>query len=181
MPRKLFKRWSPDPHRIRRYPGLRFLGKVLHDPNLLHLNRHSVSEAVFLGVFLAFLPIPGQIPLAAIGALLLRCNLPIAIALVWITNPLTFAFIFFACYKLGLWILNLHPHHVHFQFTWEWMTQNFMPIWPPLVLGCLIMSLFLSCTSYLVVQWSWRWHTVKKWNARKARRQSSSASKKTHS
>jgi len=170
MPRKLFKQWSPHPSRILSYPGLRFLGKLLHDPNLFHMNRHSVAEATFLGVFLAFLPIPGQIPLAAAGALLLRCNLPIAVALVWITNPVTFAFIFYGCYKLGLWILNAQPQSIEFELSWQWMSSHFLPIWPPLVLGCLITALFLSCAAYLTVQWSWRWHISRKWLARKEKR-----------
>ena len=170
MPRKIFKRLFPNPHNIRNYPGLRFLGTLLHDPNLFHMNRHSVSEAFFLGLFLAFLPFPGQIPLAAIGALLLRCNLPIAFALVWITNPFTFPFIFYACYKLGIWILGVPHHPVHFTLTWDWLQNNFLPIWPPLMLGCLICSLFFSCAGYLLIQWSWRWHTSKRWKARHARR-----------
>lgn len=170
MPRKTFKRWFPNPHRIRNLPGLGFLGKLLHDPNLFHMNRHSVSVAFFLGLFLAFLPVPGQIPLAALGALLLRCNLPIAIALVWITNPLTFPVVFYFCYKLGAWVLNIPPHHTHFAFTWEWLQENFLSIWPPLVLGCLMCSLFFSCAGYLAIQWTWRWHVSNRWRVRKSRR-----------
>ncbi len=170
MPRKTFKRWFPKPHNLLAHPGLGFLGKLIHDPNLFHMNRHSVSEAFFLGIFLAFLPFPGQIPLAAIGALMLRCNLPIAMALVWITNPLTFPFIFYFCYRLGVWILDVPHRHVSFSLSWEWLQNNFLPIWPPLMLGCLICALFFSCSAYLAVQWSWRWHIVKKWRSRKASR-----------
>lgn len=170
MPRKIFKRWFPSPHKIRNYPGLRFLGTLLHDPNLFHMNRHSVSVAFFLGLFLAFLPFPGQIPLAAAGSLILRCNLPIAVSLVLTTNPFTFPFVFYFCYKLGAWILDIPPHHAQFSFTWEWLQENFQAIWPPLVLGCLICSLFFSCAGYLAIQWSWRWHTSKRWRQRKEQR-----------
>jgi len=170
MPRSLIKRWIPDTHNIGSYPGLRFLGSLRHDPNLFHLNRHSVSEAFFLGLFIAFLPIPGQVPLAAFGALLLRCNLPISMALVWVTNPFTFPFVFYGCYKLGVWILNIPHNPVSFSLSWEWLQNNFLPIWPPLVLGCLICALFFSCLGYLIIQWTWRWHITQKWNARKAHR-----------
>ena len=169
MPRKTLSRWFPRPEQILKYPGLRFLGKLIHDPNLFHLNRHSVSTAFFLGLFLAFLPIPGQIPLAAMGALMLRCNLPIAFALVWITNPLTFPFVYYACYQLGLWILNEPPTTASFAISWDWIRHGLLPIWRPLLLGCLICSLFFGCAGYLIIQWSWRWRVYKKWQTRGAR------------
>ncbi len=95
MARNLLKRFIPTPAAIKSNPALHFLGDLLHDPNLFHLNRHSVSVAFFWGLFIALLPIPGQMPVAAGAALLLRCNLPITVALVWITNPFTMPFFFF--------------------------------------------------------------------------------------
>ena len=34
MPRRLFKRYMPDPEYLKGHPTLRHLGQVLHDPNL---------------------------------------------------------------------------------------------------------------------------------------------------
>lgn len=166
MPRKLFKRCLPEPHKVRDARSLQFLGNLLHDPNLFHLNRHSVSVAFAVGLFLAFLPIPGQIPLAAMLAFWLRCNLPLAVALVWISNPLTFPVIFFFCYKLGLWFLEEPYTRISFEFSWSWFTNEFLRIWKPLTLGSLIVSIFASCAGYLVVQWSWRWAVIRRWKKR---------------
>ena len=57
MPRRLFKRYMPDPEQIRNHRSLRFLGKLLHEPNLWHLNRRSVSRAMAMGLFAAFVPL----------------------------------------------------------------------------------------------------------------------------
>src|SRR3546814_2139222 len=99
MPRRLFKRYMPDPASIREHKSLRFLGSLLHDPNLWHLNRHSVARAMAVGLFAAFLPIPLQMLLAAALAITVRGNLPIAVSLVWLTNPLTIPAVFFCSYQ----------------------------------------------------------------------------------
>ncbi len=170
MPRNTLKRWFPSPRKIREIRALQFLGTLIHDPNLFHLNRHSVSVAFFIGLFVAFLPVPMQIPIAAGAALLFRCNLPISVALVWISNPLTFPIIFFACYKLGARILQLPERNFDFEFSMEWFHSEFLIIWQPLLLGCLLSGLFFGCLGYVCMQWTWRWHVVKKWEKRKLRR-----------
>ena len=170
MPRRIFRRFSPTPHEIRKIPALNFLGALLHDPNLFHLNRHSISVAFFVGLFIAFLPIFGQIPLAAVAAFVFRCNLPIAVTLVWISNPLTFAFIYYGAYRLGARILQIPTIDLSFNFTWEWFKTDFLLIWQPLVLGCVLLSLFFGCLGYVSVQWLWRWHVWRKWRLRKEKR-----------
>ncbi len=171
MPRKIFKRWMPTPHSVRQNPALNFLGALLHDPNLFHLNRHSVSVAFFVGLFIAFLPIPFQVPLAAAGALLLRCNLPIAVALVWVSNPITFPIIFYGCYFLGTRILNTQERSFNFELSFEWFQSEFIKIWEPLVLGGILAGLFFGCIGYVSMQWIWRWHVVTKWRKRQKQRE----------
>lgn len=167
MPRKLLKKWSPDPNKIRRAPGLGFLGRLLDDPNLFHLNRHSVSVAVAAGVFLSFVPFPGQTVMAACAAFLLRCNLPIAVMLIWISNPVTIPFIFYATYQLGAWMLGDAYTRVPFDLSWDWLITIFPTIWKPVLLGCLTAGVLSSAMSYIVVQMFWRWHVLDKWQARK--------------
>lgn len=170
MPRKLLKRWSPDPHKIRETPGLQFLGKLLHDPNLFHLNRHSVSVAFMVGMFACFLPLPGQMFIAAFAALIVRCNLPIAIALVWISNPLTMPVILYGAYKVGAWILQRPHTEFSFEPTWDWLSSGFLTIWEPLVLGLLTFSLVSSITGYFLIHWFWRWHVADRWTQRRKER-----------
>ena len=169
MPKQLFKRWSPDPASMRSNPAFKFLGFLLHDPHLFHLNRHSVSVAFFVGLFIAFLPIPGQIPLAAFCAFLLRCNLPICLSLIWLSNPLTFPIIFLGSYLLGARILQMPIGKFNFELSWEWFLNDFPQYWQPLVLGSVLAGLFIGSLGYLTIQWMWRWHVVKKWKSRSKR------------
>ena len=86
MPRKFLKRYLPTAADVRANRSLNFLGARLHDPNLWHLNRRSVSIAAAVGGFCAFIPLPVQMPCAAIASLMLRCNMPLALALVWTSS-----------------------------------------------------------------------------------------------
>lgn len=166
MPKKLLKRWTPDPTQMHEKPGLRFLGALLKDPYLFHMNRRSVSVAFFIGVFVAFLPIPLHIPIVATAALLLRCNLPISIALIWISNPLTFPFIIFIAYKLGALILQVPPESLNIEFSWEWIKSHFLHLWEPVIVGSLLMAIFFGGLSYLLIQFLWRWHVWNRWKTR---------------
>lgn len=149
---------------------MRFLQPLMSEPNLFHLNRHSVSVAVFVGLFTAFLPIPGQSIVAALLALLFRCNLPIAIALVWITNPFTMPPIFFITYEIGRWILDSPPVNLNIEVTWEWFNTQGRTIVLPLLLGSLICGLTLGGLGYITMHQLWRWHVVRSWEARKQKR-----------
>lgn len=84
-----------------------YAGTLLHDPNLWHLNRHSVARAMAVGLFAAFIPIPLQMLLAAFLAISVRGNMPIAVSLVWLTNPITMPVVFFCTYMTGTWLMNI--------------------------------------------------------------------------
>ena len=96
----------PDHQTIKEHKHLKIFGKLLHDGNLWHLNRRSVSGAFAVGLFCAFVPIPSQMILAAAIAIIIRVNLPISVALVWISNPITMPPIFYAAYKFGAYVMG---------------------------------------------------------------------------
>ncbi len=170
MPKKLLRRWTPDADSIRKHRHLSFLGRLLHDANLFHLNRHSVSVASFAGLFVCVLPVPGQTVLAALAAIILRCNLPLAMALTWVGNPVTLPVFWFIAYGWGARILGSEMSHISFDVSWEWLEHTLPLIWQPLLLGTFIMGLFLGCSGYLAVQGLWRWHVAKRWHLRRRRK-----------
>lgn len=168
MPKKLFKKFTPDAAIVKQQPALKFLRPLLEDPNLFHLNRHSISLAMLVGVFVAFLPIPFQMIFAAILALWIRCNLALSIGLVWISNPLTVAPIFFGTYQLGLWILDIPGMHIESsEITFSLLHNEIGKIWKPLFVGSLVAATFFSVISYLVTRLLWRLLIVRQWRKRK--------------
>ena len=55
----------------------------------------------------------------------LKANVPISIALIWISNPFTMPPMFYATYKVGTWILN-EPNRVStIELSFEWLYQQF--------------------------------------------------------
>ncbi|MEE8057452.1 MAG: DUF2062 domain-containing protein [Pseudomonadales bacterium] len=171
MPKKFIKRFVPDPDWVKKQQSLRLLGDWLHDPNLWHLNRHSVATATFIGLFVAFIPLPTQMIIAALMAILLRANLPISVILVWITNPLTIAPIYFLAYKVGTAITGSEPSQFAFELSWKWLSQGLANSWQPFILGCVLCGLFFGLLGSAVVRWAWRKHTLQRWHERKFRRQ----------
>jgi uncharacterized protein len=171
MARNLLKRFIPTAAAIKSNPALHFLGDLLHDPNLFHLNRRSVSVAFFVGIFIAVaIPLPGQMAIAALAALYFRCNLPISVALVWITNPLTLPFFFYFAYVLGCFVLRIAPTRFSFELSWAWFSNELERLLPPFLLGSLLLGLILATLGYITMQLYWRWNVNRNWEKRKKMR-----------
>lgn len=166
MPRNLIKRYMPDHKKIRDHKHLKFLGTLLHDPNILHLNRRSVAGAFSVGLFMAFVPVPFQMVLAAIGAIVARVNLPISVALVWITNPLTMPPIFYFAYKVGTWVLDTPIQDIEFQLSVEWLMTGLIAIWQPFLLGCFVCGATFALLGNVFIRLFWRIHVGLSWKKR---------------
>jgi uncharacterized protein (DUF2062 family) len=166
--RRFFKRVLPARHEILEHRHLKFLGNILHDPEIFHLTRRSTAGGIATGMFFAFIPVPGQMVIAGLAAIVLRVNLPLSVILVWITNPVTIPPILYFAYKTGGAILSRPYHPVHFDLSWHWFTEIFLEIWPSLVIGCLIFATAAAIIGYVTTRLVWRIHIIRRWRARKA-------------
>lgn len=146
------------------------MGPLLRDPNLFHINRTSISASFFIGLFCAFLPIPGQTIVAALLALLFRTNLPVAMALIWVSNPLTIPPMFLFSYSVGVWILGREVTSFNIELSWDWAIAQGEAIWLPLLTGSLLCGLVCGGIGYLVIQYLWRWKVIKNWEERNRKR-----------
>lgn len=155
MFKKLIKKYLPDPASLRANPSMRRFERFFHDGNLWHLNRRSVRTAFAMGLFAALMPMPGQTVLATILAIWARGNIPVAVALCWLTNPLTMAPIFYLCYNLGSFVLQRPPLEVEFQASTDWLLSQMEAVGVPFLIGSLIFATAVSITAYYVVNWLW--------------------------
>ncbi|MBD2859069.1 DUF2062 domain-containing protein [Spongiibacter sp. KMU-158] len=170
MARKFFKRWLPAPEKMREHPSVRVFGSLLHDPNLWHLNRRSVTLAFFIGLFIAFVPIPTQMLLSALVAIMLRANLPLSVMLVWITNPVTMPAMFYFTYKIGALLLGL-PHKTFvFELSWTWIHNELIELWQPFLLGCFVCGLFCGLLGASSIHVLWRVNVIRRWRKRQQER-----------
>ena len=170
MLRRLINRLAPDPETLRRHPSLRLFQHWLHDANLWHLNRYSVSTAVFIGCLVAFIPLPIHMVTAALLAIWWRANLPVAVTAVWISNPVTIPPQFYIAYRIGARILHVPHHHFAFELSLQWVRHEFATLWQPLLLGCLICGLITAAIGWIAIRIIWRVQVVMRWRARQRRR-----------
>lgn len=162
-------------HLIQRYLGNRriitnaripsWLANRLHDTEVWHLGRRSVARGVSLGFFLAFIPLPIQMLIAAPLALVLRTNLPVTLAALWISNPITVAPMLLLAYRVGGWVIgadiNHDRGHAISESSISGVIASLGEIWLPLCVGCLICGAIAAALGNVVVRWVWRAYLLK--------------------
>lgn len=166
-----FKKFFPHPDKIRQIDQMKWLGNFLHDPNLWHLNRYSVSGAFAVGLFIMYIPIPLQMLPAALLAIAFRVNMPIAVSLVWITNPLTIAPMYYLAYKIGALILGTSLQPFGFELSLDWLFLELGHRWRPFLLGCFILGAISGLTGFISVRLLWRLHLVQRLKKRRLKRE----------
>ena len=169
------KKYLPTPETIRRQSSLGPLRHLLLEPALWRLHRRSVGGAAFIGLFCAFLPLPGlQMLLAGLLAVPARCNVPIALGLTWITNPVTLVPAFVLAYKLGAWLLGLEVDDEPFALSWAWLGERFAQVWWPLLFGSVLCGCASGLAGFVAARQLWRLHLFRRLRerrqARRARR-----------
>ncbi len=100
------KRFLPTRDSLQNNRSLRWLLPWLNHPRLWHMSRKGIAVGLALGIFFGLLIPVAQIPFSATMAVLLRANVPTAVASTLITNPVTFAPVYYGAYHLGKWILR---------------------------------------------------------------------------
>lgn len=159
----------PSHDTVKEHKYLKMFGSLLHDPNLFHLNRRSAAGAFAVGLFVCFMPIPFQMVVAATFAMLFKVNLPLSVALVWISNPITMPLLFSGAYMVGATLVGEKAREFEFELTWEGLMHSFTTLGPAFLTGCLICAVFFSALGYFGIRALWRYSVTRNWKKRQCR------------
>jgi uncharacterized protein (DUF2062 family) len=90
----------------------------------------------------------------------IRFNVPIAISMVWLSNPVTMPPMYYMEYLTGNFLLQREGIQ-DIELTLEWFQNNIGDIFVPLYVGTAFYSIVVSGLIYLGLNWLWI-HSVKK-------------------
>jgi len=119
-----------------------------------NINRKMITRGVGIGLFWAFIPMPMQ--MLAVMALtpFFRFNVPIAIVMVWLSNPLTMPPMYYMEYLTGNFLLG-REGIADIEPTLAWFTANMSDIFVPLYVGTAFYSIVVSSFVYVLLNWLW--------------------------
>ncbi len=153
----------------------RFLRPVAHRilaPSLWRFTRRSVPRGVALGLFTGILFPFAHMPLAALTALPVRANVPVAVGTTLLHNPITTVPLFWSAYELGHWVLRLDrtvpgaPIASNVQANVGWLHWLVSHGGPATIVGLVIIAIALSAAGYFATGLVWRLRIARKWRNR---------------
>lgn len=130
-----------------------FIKKYKIPREYLSTSRRMVSKAVLIGLFIAFIPMPMQMLAVIAVTPFSRFNVPIALAMCWLSNPFTMPPMYYMEYVTGSFLLGMETTPV--EMTMEWFTKNLGNIFIPLYTGTAFYSIFGSSLAYYLVNYFW--------------------------
>lgn len=174
--RESLRRLLPDPEHLRAHRWLRWLAPAMQHPRLWRLTRRGVALGVAIGVFFGLLIPIAQIPLSAAAAIVLRANLPTAVASTLVSNPVTYAPLYYAAYRIGSAILGeeaprqdaapaapREPGALGWAAYWG---ARIAALGRPLLLGMAVMASVAGLAAWLLATWLWRLKVWWDWRRR---------------
>lgn len=185
------KAWLPKAETVQNNRWLRWMGPVLNHPRLWHFSRKGIALGLAFGIFFGLLIPVAQIPFAATVAVILRANVPMAVASTLVTNPITFGPVYYGAYRLGRAILgepkpadeqaaaelaNLQELPASNQGTanrWRQGLEQLTTVGKPLMVGLAVVATASGLAMYCLVSIIWilktRWTRRKRLQARLAK------------
>lgn len=176
---KALRKLLPTPDQLRESPWLRWLGPAVFQPRLWHISRRGLAMGVALGMFFGLLIPIAQIPVSAAAAVVLRANVPAAVASTLVTNPVTFGPVYYAAWQLGQLLLGdggqpgrppelakAEPP-VSGEHWWDAFVRRLASVGKPLVLGLAVMATTVGLSTYYLVSWFWVFRVRRKRRARR--------------
>ncbi|WP_297431428.1 DUF2062 domain-containing protein [Sulfurimonas sp.] len=131
-----------------------FIKKSKIPPEYLSPSRKMISRGVLIGLFIAFIPMPMQMAAVLLFVPFVKFNVPIGLAMCWLSNPITMPPMYYMEYLTGSFLLHMKPQPV--EMTLSWFSNNLDNIFIPLYFGTAIYSIFGSILGYFLVNYLWK-------------------------
>jgi len=149
MIRKVFKKKPSGKSKIDA-----FLEKYNLPKGYLSVNRRMITRGVWVGLFWGFIPMPMQMLAVMATTPFIRFNVPIAISMVWLSNPVTMPPMYYMEYLTGNFILG-REGIANIELTLDWFTTHMGDIFVPLYVGTAFYSIVVSSIIYVVLNRLW--------------------------
>ena len=149
MIRKVFKKNQKPSKKLDQ-----FIEKYKIPREYLSINRKSVSKGVLVGLFWGFIPMPMQMLAVLATTPFMKFNVPIAISMVWLSNPFTMPPMYYMEYLTGNFILGREGLE-HVEMTMDWFKENWDQIVVPLYTGTTFYSIVVSFLVYIIINRLW--------------------------
>jgi len=162
MIRKIFKKKQSN-NKIKD-----FIKKYKIPREYLSINRKSISRGVLIGLFWGFIPMPMQMLAVLAVTPFIKFNIPIAISMVWLSNPITMPFMYYMEYQTGNFLLG-NESLENVELTLNWFSDNWSKIITPLYVGTIPYSIGASSLIYFIINKLWI-DSVKKENFHRRKR-----------
>src|SRR5450631_4684324 len=158
------QRWlksiTPERRTLEKLWCLKPFASLVVDRGCWTFRRTSVIRAFSLGLLIAFVPptpfLPLHLTLCTVLGILLRLNIPVLVATVFVSNPFTW----FPQVAGSIWVgaklmgLNLMP--LLSQLSHRNLSAQISQLWEPLLLGALVLGISAAAFGYLLGQGVWR-------------------------
>ncbi len=156
MPRRFFRKISLKRHHFAERWYLQPFAHLLHDQRLWGVRRRTIVPGFALGLFIAFMPVPGHVLIAVLAGLMLRVNIPVAALATFVSNPVTIGPMFYLAYRVGRALLGLPERPFSVELSLDWLTNSFATIWQPLMLGSMLLGAILALLGFVTLDLIWR-------------------------
>ncbi|TDU68135.1 hypothetical protein EI77_03252 [Prosthecobacter fusiformis] len=168
--RSVFKtyRFFKHPRKLKTRPVMRWFARHFLDKRVWRPTQHTFAGGMAVGTFVTLQLLPIQMPSAVILAAVFRVNIPIAIAMCWVSNPVTMAALIPLEYNVGKWALAFLTEVPSTPFPTKF-PEHVAEMWlalrehaPVMLFGGVILGAVLVPVSYVLTYLIWG--AIDQWN-----------------
>jgi len=152
------QRWlkniTPDRDVLENLWCLRPFTTLVCDRGCWAFKKKSVVRGFSLGLLIAFVPptplLPLHLVLCALLGILFRLNIPVLVATVFVSNPLTWFPQVAGSIWVGAKLMGVDLMPLFRQLTHHNLSAHLNQLWEPLLLGALVLGLLAAGLGYLL-------------------------------